>query len=339
MYPENRTSVSGIFIKNIEDGLVTNGVVVDKIVIKGRGKKFIDKIKKYYFFYKEILHISFDEYDFVHLSYPSHTYFPIIFKNTNKTKLIVRLHGHDLLPINSFKKIALYFTKQSIRKADIVVVPSKYFYKELLKIAEPKNYYIYPSGGLDTKRFYPKENENTKKLTIGYVGRIAHGKGVDILLNAVAKLTFDFELIIVGGGDLKNEMKQKSTILNHNQIIIFVGKMSNDELVDYYNSFDIFVFPTLMHESFGNVAIEAMGCRVPVIGSKIGGLTDYIYDNINGYFFKSGDANDLALKITRFNNLSLDEKKCMSDKAYKIALKYEKNQVTNGFIRKLEGLM
>ena len=94
-----------------------------------------------------------------------------------------------------------------------------------------------------------------------------------------------------------------------------------------------------MNESFGNVAIEAMSCKTPIIGSKIGGLTDYIFDGVNGYFFEPGNAEALAENITKFYYLSFDEKYKMSEEAYKVALTYEKDHVTKGFITKLRDLL
>ncbi|UPT77167.1 glycosyltransferase family 4 protein [Sulfurovum sp. XGS-02] len=339
MYPKNDNDFFGVFIKNIEDGLQSNGIDVDRIVIAGQGKSVREKIKKYFTFYREILKADFDKYDIVQISYPSHTYFPILFKRFHKTKFIVRLHGHDLIPISLFQKIVLLFTKMSISKADMVVLPSNYFYTELLKIGIPKDYYIYPSGGLDTQRFYPKNNTKNKTFTIGYVGRISSGKGIDVLLTAVTKLDFDFELIIVGSGELEKEMKALASRLPKEKKISFVGKIPNDKLVDFYNVFDIFIFPTMMNESFGNVAIEAMGCKLPIIGSNIGGLTDYIFDGINGYLFEPGNSDELADNITKFYKLSSTEKDTMAEEAYKVAMGYEKSSVTQGFIAKLKGLL
>lgn len=339
MYPKDNNDFFGVFIKNIEDGLLNNDIDVDRIVIAGQGKSIREKIKKYFIFYREILKTDFDKYDVVQISYPSHTYFPILFKTFHKAKFVVRLHGHDLVPISLFQNIVLLFTKMSISKADLVVVPSNYFYTELLKISTPKDYYIYPSGGLDTQRFYPKDGIKNKMFTIGYVGRLGAGKGVDTLLKAVTKLNFDFELIIVGAGELEEEMKAQASRLQKDQKVSFAGKIPNEKLVDYYNLFDVFIFPTLMQESFGNVAIEAMSCKTPIIGSKIGGLTDYIFDGINGYFFEPGNADALAETITTFYHLSSKEKDDMAEEAYKVALTYEKSHVTRGFIAKLKDLL
>lgn len=339
MYPKDDNDFFGVFIKNIEDGLQGNGIDVDRIVIAGQGKSLREKIQKYFNFYREILTVDFNKYDIVQISYPSHTYFPLLFKRFHKAKFVVRLHGHDLIPISLLQKIVLLFTKMSISKADIVVVPSNYFYTELLKLATPKDYYIYPSGGLDTQRFYPKKNAKNKTFTIGYVGRLSSGKGIDVLLTAVAKLDFDFELMIVGSGELEEEMKVLASRLQKEQKVSFVGKIPNEKLVDFYNVFDIFVFPTLMNESFGNVAIEAMGCKIPIIGSNIGGLTDYISDGNNGYLFEPGNADELADNITKFYNLPSTEKERMSEEAYQVALGYEKSAVTQGFIDKLKGLL
>ncbi len=89
-------------------------------------------------------------------------------------------------------------------------------------------------------------------------------------------------------------------------------------------------------ESFGNVAIEAMACKIPIIGTKTSALVEYIFDNQNGYLFKMGSSEDLALKINNFFYLNEKKKQEMADEAYAVALKYEKNKVNKKFVEKLK---
>ena len=340
MYPKNKNDFFGVFIQNIEEGLIQNGVSVDKIVIMGRGNTAYEKIVKYIKFYFSILMTDFDNYDFVQVSYPSHSYLPVIFKRFDKAKLIVRFHGTDLLPTKLIGKLLSFINRRSIRRSDIVVVPSTYFYNEVRKIENPNDHFIYPSGGVDTGRFYPKHKSTDRKFTIGYVGRIDEGKGIDILLDAVSLLDFDFDLIVVGSGTLEKELKKKANRTACRGRINFVGKVPNADLVHYYNTFDVFVFPTYrLAESFGNVAIEAMACKVPVIGSKIPALVEYIFDQVNGYTFTPRDYHDLAGKIERFYFMPTGERSEMAEEAYKVALKYEKYEVTQRFIQKLQSMI
>lgn len=77
-----------------------------------------------------------------------------------------------------------------------------------------------------------------------------------------------------------------------------------------------------MEESLGLVGLEAMACEVPVIGSYIGGLKDYIKDKENGFFFTPGNAEELSNKIELYLSLSSSEKQKMTEAAKRKAQRY-----------------
>ena len=61
---------------------------------------------------------------------------------------------------------------------------------------------------------------------------------------------------------------------------------------------DIVVIPSVRPESFGNVALEAMNLKKPIISSNIGGMLDQIVEGKNGYFYEKNNYNILGKKIT-----------------------------------------
>ena len=64
---------------------------------------------------------------------------------------------------------------------------------------------------------------------------------------------------------------------------------------------DVFVFPS-REEPLGLVGIEALTCGLPVIGTEIGGIKDYLVDNFNGLLFEPQNSNQLAEKISALIN-------------------------------------
>ena len=338
MYPGKKQVYFGAFIKNIEEGLTENGALVDRIVIQERGKNFIHVILKYLFFYAKLLLVDLSKYDFVQVSYPSHSYLPFFFKRMKKCKMIVRLHGYDLLSRGPLAILFKEITKKAVMQADLTVVPSNFFYKELEKVVIPKDYYIYPSGGVDITKFFDIAKEDNV-FTMGFVGWLLHGKGADVLIESLTYLRdLDCKCVLVGDGNMKDKLVEYAKDLGVEDKVQFAGSIANNQLVKFYNEFDVFVFPTREKESFGNVAIEAMACKVPVIGSNRGALPDYIYDGENGYLFEPGNAEDLAIKIRSYYDLSLNEKRKMQDCAFKVSGKYEKKLVSTQFISKLESI-
>jgi len=343
MYPSKEQPEFAPFVKNIETALVENGASISKIVIEGKGQTFIEKIKKYSVFYWKMLARNMENYDIIHLSYPSHTYWPLIFKRLGKAKLVVRLHGEDLVK-SEFKETVMqkvgrrWFTLPSLRRANLVVVPSKYFSTELNKTGVKSSFHIYPSGGVNRSKFYPLDMGNDL-FTVGYVGRLAEGKGVEYLLEASRTLEFPHKVLIIGNGPLKEILSKQAIDLKLGNVE-FAGSVPNAELVKYYNSMDVFVFPTVRKaESFGNVAIEAMACGIPVIGSEISGLKDYIESGANGYFFEPGNSKMLARQISTYYLLDESARKVMKQKACLTAERYDSKMLTVKFVEKLFSLV
>lgn len=156
--------------------------------------------------------------------------------------------------------------------------------------------------GVDTTIFRPKKLK--KKYDVLYVGRIEHAsawKGIDVLLDAVAiakKRHKNIRVAMVGNGDAIEHFTNLAAELGVADNVEFLGTVQGESLVDTYNRSRMLVLPSLTEaESFGNVLIEAMACRLPVIGSRVGGIPNVITDGIDGYLFTRGSAAELARHI------------------------------------------
>lgn len=341
IFVSNKQKGHAPFMQNMLDAYIRNGLSVDTIVKKGRSNNIIHKIWSYSLFYLKILLTNTKKYDFVQISFPTLAYPAFKFKKYGKAKIIIRFHGEDLvIPDSSKIKCILNgFSKKSIQMSNLTVVPSKYFYNIVKKIDSNANIYIYPSGGVDLNKFYPIKSKKSKdnELSIGYVGRLSIEKGLLILIDAIKLVEHNIILHIVGDGPdkekiLKYAKDKKIKFLYH-------GSVSNDILVEYYNLFEVFVFPTTrLAESFGNVGIEAMACGVPVIGSDIGGITEYLSNDYNGYLFNAGNSNDLANKLKLFISLEQTEKNTLIKNAISTSKKFETNYLTLNFIKYIKEL-
>ena len=343
MYPSKEFKYYGIFVKNFEK-YIKKYFKITRVVIKGKSKNKLEKIKKYFIFFKMILrNIKYEDFDLIYVHYISHSLIPFLFVNKIKKPLVLNVHGSDIMSKSLFNKILQKTLYRIIKKSELIIVPSNYF-KNLVsnkfKIKSEK-IFIYPSGGVNTKIFKPVNKKNNYIFTIGFVSRIDKGKGWDILLNAIYllyKSNYKFRVIIIGSGSQEKLLFEKIHTLELNSVVKYLGSIPHNKLVNYFNMMDVFVFPTILPESLGLVGLEAMACGVPVIGSKIGGLQDYIINNKNGFFFEPGNAEDLKEKLI-YSIENRDLLNEMGKNARFTSLKYDSNFVSKQLKIKLERII
>lgn len=166
--------------------------------------------------------------------------------------------------------------------------------KALLKQHGYKNSVtILPQLGVDPAA--PRGGE-PQQLVIGYVGRLVSQKGLFVLLEAVARLTEDVRLMVVGDGPLKVKLLEMAHALAlHGRLELHEG-VSHHDVPQYLEQMTVLVLPSLTtptwKEQFGHVLIEAMASGVPVIGSDSGAIPEVIGDA--GVVVPEGDIGALA---------------------------------------------
>src|SRR5439155_941818 len=135
-------------------------------------------------------------------------------------------------------------------------------------------------------------------------------KGLETLLDAVARLRAHgsgARLVIVGGeadepvDGHEAAIRQRVDGLGLRDAVRFVGAQPQEALRDYYVAADVTVLPSY-YESFGMVALEAMACGSPVIGSRVGGLATTVRDGVTGFLVPDGDAIALGDRIEALVN-------------------------------------
>jgi glycosyltransferase involved in cell wall biosynthesis len=135
--------------------------------------------------------------------------------------------------------------------------------------------------------------DQTEGNYVAFAGRISPEKGIDTLLAAAAQMP-DVPFKVAGDGDAIWELKAKAP-----SNVAFVGRLSGDELSEFYDRSRMVVVPSLWFEQFPMVVLEAMGRALPVIGSRIGGLPEIIEEGITGSIFEPGNSADLLRQLRR----------------------------------------
>jgi UDP-glucose:(heptosyl)LPS alpha-1,3-glucosyltransferase len=196
--------------------------------------------------------------------------------------------------------------KASAKVADAVVVSSKLEYEDAIEFGIIKNKLFVIPMGIDVDEYDDSQINHEGTINILFVGRIARVRRIEILLQAVAKLSIPYQLILVGGEEKTSslsksgyliELKNLCKALNINDQVTFVGSVPQDELSNWYSKGDIFVYPSL-YENFGQPILEAAAAGLPIISTPVGVARELITDNETGFLF-TGDVQELTDRITQ----------------------------------------
>jgi len=167
-------------------------------------------------------------------------------------------------------------------------------------------------GGISENLIYVKHNfvnDFTKILVtpgnhFTYVGRLSTEKGIEFLLSAFEDNRLkDIHLKIIGEGPLA-PLVLKSISKNNN--ISYLGKLSINETYKELASSKSLIFPSQWHEPFGRTIIESFSVGTPVLGSKVGGVTELIREGFNGFLFDPSNSEDFIEKLLILNNIKGD---------------------------------
>lgn len=166
-----------------------------------------------------------------------------------------------------------------------------------LKESEKKKFHLVYNG-IDLTNFnkYQNLHKDSQEFIIGYAGRLAPNKGMDILLMAFAllhKKHSNTRLKIVGANE--NRYLEQINVLIRDldlQNVVEYGGIEKD-MEKFYKSLDVFVLPSIVKEAFGLVLCEAMYCGVPVVTTNSGAQEEIIENGKDGIIVSPGDINDL----------------------------------------------
>ena len=130
-----------------------------------------------------------------------------------------------------------------------------------------------------------------------FAGQLIRGKGVDVLLQALARVQTHFECAILGDGSHRRHCERLSQRLGLSDRVKFHGYVLPAELGAFYRDASVFVMGSLWPEPFGMAGPEAMRYGLPVVAFDAGGIREWLTDGENGYLIPWKNADLFAARL------------------------------------------
>ena len=208
----------------------------------------------------------------------------------NETSTIVKKKAVEWLQRNVIPSYMSWFCN----KCDLVLAPSAGMRQMIRGYGVHTPTAVFPTG-LDGSFFRKNEKRSReireqyakgKKHLLVTVSRLEKEKNYGFLLRGIAELKREtgdnFQVLIIGDGSQKAELKVRASILGIQDVVTFVGNVPNEQVRDYLAASDLFLFAS-KSETQGIVLAEAMAAGIPVTAVHATGADDIIEDGVNGF--------------------------------------------------------
>lgn len=282
------------------------------------------------FYFTYILQVAKDlkkeKCDVVHLHNFSQ-FVPIIRAFNPKIKIVLHMDNEWLTQLDRT------MIENRLREVDLIIGCSEYI-TEKIRLVFPQfaERCLTVYNGVDINHFvsrnrYILANKNSIKHLL-FVGRLSPEKGLHVLLEAFQEVVKHYpqvqleivgsewlpplEFIVALNDDPKisklavfynkrsyfSQLQEQVNSLDITNKVTFAHYIPHKSLVNNYRQADVLVNPSFS-ESFGVSLIEAMACHVPVVATRVGGMTEIVEEGKTGILVESGSASELAEAILR----------------------------------------
>jgi len=293
---------------------------------KSKKNDVLGLIYTYFLFGHKIAALAKKNYDIIHITNHELGFAASILKSKKSNAKIVTT-VHDLMRLkegfnkgflqNKYNKLVSMSIKLAFEKSDYVVFSAESVQNDAilyaLSVKHWKAILLGPRDNFVKAKIKKKNKSNT--FNIGYVGAISYRKNIMFLLRTALKMTgmSEYHFTIYGSGpDYKNLVDFKNE--NNLKTVKLMGFAPEDKLLEIYDSFDIFFYPTLEE-----------GSSLPVLDAQARGIPVLLYKNnkidnaVKKYCFLASNEDHAVTIIT---NLM---KKGYSDSSRKREIRYARH--------------
>jgi glycosyltransferase involved in cell wall biosynthesis len=203
------------------------------------------------------------------------------------------------LYVRLFHKTFRAIENRSMDNADSIITVSEAVKKELKEYGVGIENTTVIWNGVDINMFQRGENPRGKNIL--FVGRLVTRKGLADLVESAKFVTDhcpDCVFTIVGSGLLEQKLRKRIKQLNLTNHFSFIGNVSQEKLVEYYQKAWVYVLPSY-YEGLPKTLLEAMACGLPAIVTNIPGNAEVTLNGVTGLIVPPKNPKELARAINK----------------------------------------
>ncbi len=258
-------------------------------------------------------------YDIIHNHLEAFSWIPVLIAKRNSTQVITSFHNTRFAPQTSWIKYPIireirsiyshFSVEYALKYSDIVTGCSEAVLRALdveKKRKGLKNHVLYygidftgwptVKERIEIRRKYGIAKDEKIVIHVGRFAEQKNHKGLIDIFFLIKKEIPKCKLLLIGDGPLKPKIENYVKKKRLQENVVFMG--IRDDVREILAASDIFLFPSL-HEGLPVASIEASGVGLPVVGSRIPGMTEVIKDNENGFLFEINEKEKMALASIR----------------------------------------
>lgn len=263
-----------------------------------------------------------------------------------RTKMVLTLQEGDPLEHYAKRAGALNFLHRAVfKRANAIQAISRFLAAWGTRMGFNGTLVVIPNGvnvEKFSKRISPQERQRIRSsygfsdgdTVIVTASRLSLKNGVNDLIRSLVKLPVSMKALIAGEGEDRQKLEVLTEQKGLKDRVVFVGSKSHDELPAILQASDIFCRASLS-EGLGNSFLEALAAGIPIIGTPVGGIPDFLTDGETGVFCQPRDPDSLAQAVLRIQNEQELKEKLIAQGSSLVTEKYE----WTGIAKRMDNLL
>jgi glycosyltransferase involved in cell wall biosynthesis len=233
-----------------------------------------------------------------------------------RSKVLLTLQEGD--PLEHYAKrtgMLTFLHRRIFERANAVQAISRFLADWAVKMGFKGKPEVVPNG-VDIAKFSVRistERRNALRASYGFeeddivlvtASRLSLKNGVDDLIRSLVSLPSHVKALIAGDGEDRDKLRVLAEQKGLASRVVFLGSKSHEELPEILQCGDVFVRASLS-EGLGNAFLEAMAAGIPIIGTPVGGIPDFLKDGETGVFCQPRDPKSIANAVIRLFGYSV----------------------------------